>query len=91
MAVDALSPDEELQRAERARQYLDDPFIAEWFADVSRQLMSAVDDAKDEKQAFRAVTAVQVFGVLRRHFTSAIETGKLARIQIEQKRRFGVF
>jgi len=70
---------------------LEDPVIAEWFASISNQLLGAVTAAKDEKQAYRAAVAIQVFGLMRNHFVSFIESGKMAAFQLEQKRRFGVF
>lgn len=80
----------EIQKAERARQFRDDPFVAEWFLGVSEQLLDAVNRAKDEKEAYRAAVAMQVFGMLRRGLISYIESGKLAQLQLERK-RFGMF
>lgn len=81
----------EIQLAERAKQILEDPMVAEWFASVSNDLIAAVSSAKDEREAFRAAVAVQVFGKLRAHLTSYVESGKMAAFQLEHKKRFGVF
>ena len=90
MAADAL--EKEMQAAERAKQIRDDPMVAAWFAGVSEQLLDGINRAKDEKEAFRAAVAMQVFGMLRRGLISYIESGKLASLQLErEKKRFGLF
>jgi hypothetical protein len=89
MADDALEA--EVRNAERAKQILEDPFVANWFKSVSDDLIAAVSSAKDEKEAFRAAVAVQVFGKLRQHMLGYVETGKMAAFQIEHKKRFGMF
>lgn len=91
MAADALTPEQEIATAERAKQILDDPLVAAWFAGVSNDLIAAVNAAKDEREAFRAAVAVQVFGKLRAHLVSYIESGKMAAFTLEHKKRFGMF
>lgn len=91
MAIDALTPEQEIANAERAKQILEDPLVAAWFAGVSNDLLAAVTAAKDEKAAFRAAVAVQVFGMLRAHLVSYIESGKMAAFTLGNKKRFGVF
>lgn len=82
-----MTPEEELQRAERARQILDDPLLSTAVRELDTALLEALrrtafqETKLRDKIQDRYAALHDVLDLLRTH----IETGKLARAMIEQK------
>lgn len=80
----------ELDRASRARAILEDSLVKQSFDDLERELIEAMISTSAE-DAFRRekIHMMLVFGrKWRNTFASMIETGKLAELQLEEKRKF---
>jgi hypothetical protein len=86
-----LTPEEELERAERARQILDDTFFQDHVSQIDLALQEAirktafVDEKLREKLTHRWTALHDVMAALR----STMETGKLAakQLEIEEQQR----
>ena len=82
-----MTPEEELSRAERARQILEDPMFSAAVKELDEALLLALrktafnDSILRNKVQDRYSALHDVLDILRTH----IETGKLARAQIEQQ------
>jgi DNA integrity scanning protein DisA with diadenylate cyclase activity len=84
-----LTLDEELRRAQQAKELLEHPLLIEVFDVLRRQVLdtwknSAVRDAEGRERLFMAIRIVeQVEGLLREYVT----TGKFAAMQLEALRK----
>lgn len=86
-----MTPQEEIERAERARQILSDSFFKEHVAQIDLALQEAirktafVDEKLREKLTHRWTALHDVLAALR----STMETGKLAakQLEIEEQQR----
>lgn len=82
-----MTPEEELSRAERARQILEDPMFSAAVNELDAALLYALrktafnDSVIRNKVQDRYAALHDVLDLIRTH----IETGKLARAQIEQQ------
>lgn len=78
----------ELARADRAKELLDNPLLKSAFDDLEAALLKAKEVTTDEKQIMQLhlmfVCNRKIQNLLRAH----IDTGKLAAIQLEEKRKF---
>jgi CHASE3 domain sensor protein len=72
-----LNPEEAKQRAEKARQLLDDPMLKESFNAAEEALNRAVRSAKTEQEAFKAAIACQVFDLIKGSIQGHIETARI--------------
>jgi hypothetical protein len=81
---------QELQRADQAKAILENPLLASAFADVEREILAMKENTHDkeavQKLHFMFVCNRKVQNILR----SYIETGKMAAIQLEEKRKFNL-
>jgi len=81
---------EEISRADQARALLENPLLASAFSDVEREILSMKENTHDQvavqKLHFMFVCNRKVQNILRAH----IETGKMAAIQLEEKRKFNL-
>lgn len=84
-----MTLDEELRRAQQAKELLEHPLLIEVFDVLRRQVLdtwknSAVRDAEGRERLFMAIRIVeQVEGLLREYVT----TGKFAAMQLEALRK----
>ena len=79
------------QRAEKARQLLDDPLLKETFDLVSEALLAAVKSSKTEAEAYKGAIALQVFDLLKNQIRAHIETGKVMEFNLSGKKKiFGL-
>ena len=72
-----MTPEEVRQRAERARQILEDPMVKEAFRATEEALNRAVRSAKTEGEAFKAAIACQVFDLIKGAIEGHIQTAKI--------------
>lgn len=72
-----MNQEEAQNRAEKARQLLNDEMLMEAFNATADALMSAVSMAKTPDEAFKASIAVQVHRLIKDSISSYIETAKI--------------
>jgi len=72
-----MSPEQAQQRAERAKQLLDDPMLKEAFQASEDALNRAVRSAKSPEEAFKAAIACQVFDLIKGSIEGHITTAKI--------------
>jgi hypothetical protein len=88
------TPEQEIRRAERARQLLEDPLTAEALDAIESNVLSwweesNVKDVEFRERCWAIYSSARKF---RKLMQSHMETGKLAREQINPEKRFlGVF
>ena len=80
-----MTPEEELQRAERAKQILEDPFVQEALNALQVAAINKLKLTGDDKARLRLVDFLQATELFRQYFTTHIETGKLAKAMQESK------
>jgi hypothetical protein len=87
-----MSPEEAKQRAERARQLLNDPMLKEAFSAAEEALNRAVRAAKTDTEAFKAAIACQVFDLIKGSIEGHIATAKIVEYNFKPtlKERFGL-
>ena len=86
--VDVAREEQEVWEAERAQQLWNDPILQRVFTETENQLILAVKSATNPDQAYKAAIALNVFGLILNAIHGMIDTGKMAAIQIEQKRNW---
>lgn len=79
---------DELQRADFARQILDNPLFVEAFAALQNDLERQRQDVKltDTDAHTKLIMAEQVMAQFRRVLTRAIEDGEVAEFRLKQSR-----
>jgi hypothetical protein len=75
--TDGMSPEEAKNRAERAKQLLNDPLLKESFSLAHEALIQAIRVAKTEDEAFKAAIALQTYHLIKDSISTHIETGKI--------------
>lgn len=79
---------QEVERADQAQALVKNPILAKLYDEIEKEVLSALELTHDEK----AITKLHLMFVLnRKHqniLKSYIETGKLAAMQLEEKRKF---
>jgi len=80
-----MTPQEEIQRAERARQILEDEVFREAFNQVNDALLGGMRNAGivDEKLRLRLLDRYELLHSLVGCLRSTMESGKLARAQLD--------
>ena len=85
-----MTPQEEIRRAERAKQLLEDSLLKEAFDAVEEALLQGMRNAAivDEKLRLRLLDRYEILHSLKSVLNGYIETGKLARatLELEEKR-----
>lgn len=84
-----MSNDEDLRRASRAKQLMDDPLIVEAFDTVERALVdkwmnAPVGDAEGREDCFRMLWSMRAF---KAHFDGVLANGVFAAHQIERQNK----
>jgi hypothetical protein len=72
-----MTPEEASSRAERAKQLLADPLLKDSLAANVNAAIAACSNAKDEKEAWRAGTALRAVMDATQSIASHIETAKV--------------
>lgn len=83
--------EQDVIRASRAKQILDDPMIQEAFASIESRMMrewadSADTDEEGRNRCYRAVLGLRAF---KAFFEIAIQNGQVAEYQAKEYRRTG--
>ena len=88
-----MTNEELIQRAREAERLLSNPLFVEAFDKVRGGLVSSMETSPlgDKETHNRLVIALQLLGQIEKRIKEVAETGKLTAIQVEQKRRFGLF
>ena len=87
-----MSPEEAKERAERAKQLLEDPLMKESFDLAHEAIIQALRVSKTESEAFKAAIALQTYHLIKDSLTTHIETGKIIEYNFKPslKERFGL-
>jgi len=80
--------EQEVWNAERAQQLWNDPIMQKIMTETENQLILAVKSSTTPEQAYKAAIALNVFGLILNSIGAMIDTGKMAAIQLEQKRKW---
>lgn len=88
-----LTNEELMQRGQDADRLLSDPLFTESVGKVREGLVSSMETSAlgDKETHNRLVIALQLLGQIEKRIKEVAETGKLTAIQVENKRRFGLF
>jgi len=78
------------QRAERAKQILDDPLVIETFAEVEKALLRGAKNIKTPDEAYRGVLALQALDLVIASIRGYIESGKVIEHNFRHK-KLGIF
>lgn len=79
--------DKEIDRGERARRILNDELFNEAFQLIRTNLLDNIENLSDsdERGVLHCKRMLHATNEVRRFFTTVMETGKMAKIQMEQK------
>jgi hypothetical protein len=79
---------DEITRGKDAARILNEPLYQEAFSLVKDGIVKAMTQSAmgDEKTHNRQVIALQVLEQLRRHLQTAMETGQMAELQLQDKK-----
>jgi hypothetical protein len=72
-----LTPEEAAQKAERAKQLLEDAVLNESFDMAHTAILQALRVAKTPEEAFKATVALQTYHLIKDSISTHIETGKV--------------
>jgi hypothetical protein len=72
-----LTPEEAAQKAERAKQLLEDAVLKESFDMAHTAILQALRVAKTPEEAFKATVALQTYHLIKDSISTHIETGKV--------------
>lgn len=81
-----MTQDEEIRRANEAERLLNDPLMAEAFQITETAIVEALKRAPvaDHTTQHELVLSLQVLARIKGHLTTAVQTGKLARLAKEE-------
>lgn len=87
-----MSREQDVIRASRAKQLLDDPMIQEAFAEVEKKMTEAwrkspITDVEARERCFRVLVGLDAF---KAFFEIAIQNGVVAEYQVSEFRRTGM-
>ena len=72
-----MSHEEKQQKAEAAKQLLENPILKESFDLSHAAILQALRVAKTPEEAFKATVALQTYHLIKDSITTHIETGKI--------------
>lgn len=78
---------DEVKRGEEAQRLMEHPLFKEAMENVETGILDAMKESGlgDEKAHNKLVIALQIVGQIKKHMKTTMETGKLARIQLEKE------
>jgi hypothetical protein len=88
-----VSPEEAIAKAERVKRLVSDPDLADAFVQVRGAILDKIEQCpiRDTEGAEKLRLMLKLLNDVRANLTAAIEDGKMAQFQIEEKRRFKLF
>jgi len=91
--VKPLTPEQEVWRSEKARQFLEDEMIKEALDAIRDKIIQQWADTpiKDTEMREKIWMMFNIHKNFIERIREHIETGKLASLQLKQGKRFGVF
>ena len=84
-----MNIEEELSKADNAKQILESDIFKEMRENVRGGIISQIERCPiaDEKMQSKLVMTLQLWGVLEKYFDTVIDTGKLAEFQLAQEEK----
>ena len=88
-----LTPDQEVWRAQKARQFLEDPMIKEALDGIQSRIIEQWSDTpiKDVELREKTWMMYNIHKLFVEHLREHIATGEMASLQLRQPKKFGVF
>ena len=82
-----MTPEQEIQRSERARQLLEDPLLKEAFSLMEDALLSGIQTSALKDTELREKICQMLISIrqVKQHLQSTMDTGKFAAKQLEQE------
>ena len=82
-----MKHEDEIRRAAEAEALLDNKVLKAAFDNTESQLLAQMRSAgfHDEKKHHHLVLALQVLGAIRRNIEVTIETGQMAKLELDNK------
>lgn len=80
-----MTDDEQIQRAERARQLLNDPFIQEALSALELATINKMKLASDDKARLRLIDFLQAVELFKQYFIEHLNTGKMVEVSRLQR------
>jgi len=82
-----LTSEEEIARAERARQLLEEPLVKEAFSILEESFLNGIQTSamKDEALREKLCQMLMVTRQVKQHLQSTMETGIFAQLKIQQE------
>ena len=82
-----MSPDEEIRRANEAQQLLNNSYLKAAFEAVEKSVLDQMDEVslRDVDMHTRLIIARKTIHAVKRFLERHIETGELAKLQIEKR------
>lgn len=81
----------EIERADRAKALIEHPDLRSALADIEQEVLTALEATHDDATVLKLHRMFVMGRKFKNIFLSRIETGKMAAIQLEQKKRFSVW
>lgn len=88
-----MNPQDEVRKADEAKQLLNHPLFKEAFESTERQILDQMKQVRpsDERMHTRLIDAYKLLHTLKGHLEQHIETGMLAALQLEEKSKIRRF
>lgn len=88
-----MNPQDEVRKADEAKQLLNHPLFKEAFESTERQILDQMKRVRpsDERMHTRLIDAYKLLHMLKSHIKTHIETGMLAALQLEEKSKIRRF
>lgn len=79
---------QEIERADRAKAVLENPLFTSAFEDLEKEILTGLENTHDEALVKKLHLMFVLNRKLKNILAAHIETGKLAALQLEEKRKF---
>ena len=88
-----MTPEEEIRNAEKARQILEDPVFEDAIKQVNEALLTGMRNAAivDDRLRLRLLDRYELLQSLLGCLRTTMETGKLAKVQLELNEKKNIF
>ncbi len=89
--MNLMNRDDEVARAEHARQLLKDELLNEALAEIEAATIQKWEAAKSTQEREDYWRLYRINKLFRTALETHVQTGKMAELQLAEKRRFGLF
>lgn len=88
-----MTPEQTIAKADRCKRLVEDPDLSEAFTQVRAAILEKIEACpiRDTEGAEKLRLMLKLLNDVRANLVAAIEDGKMAKFQIDEKRRFQLF